>query len=225
MNRTKSIGLLAALCCAPAAHADLLFTRALVVDRSVNFYTTTQFNLEFVFGNSFFTPTNPVTLFDGLTISPASTGQTFVASATTDAAFAAAAQRMSDALNENVRLAFTEIASGRPEQRGWNESGFFIGHGSPTIPDLAGSRIDSVELRIDSFSLVFGPTPINPSAATAPPVQLLATFSVYGQVPEPPSLVLSGGSLLALTVAAYTVARRRRAQEAARVPCRVRREK
>jgi hypothetical protein len=218
MTWTKSIGLLAVLCCAPAARGALLFQRSLVVDRSANIFTTSQFNLEFTFGNSFFTPTNPVTLFDGLTISPASAGQTFVASAATDPAFAAAAQRMTDALNENIRLAFTEVASGRPEQRGWNESGFFIGHGSPQIPDLAGLSIDSIELRIDQFSLVFGPTPINPLAATAPPVQLLATFSVHG-VPEPPSLVLSGGSLLALTVTAYTVARRRRrALAVVRVP-------
>ena len=35
MNWTKSIGLLAVLCCAPAARGALLFERSLVVDRSV----------------------------------------------------------------------------------------------------------------------------------------------------------------------------------------------
>jgi hypothetical protein len=224
MKWTTSIGLLAALCCAPpATGSTLLFSRSLVVDRSVNIYETSQFGLKFTFGNSVFSPTNPVTLFDGLTITPASTGQTFVAKAATESNFAAVAQRITDALNENIRLAFTEIASNRPEVRGWAESGFFINHGSPTIPDLAGNQIDEIQLRIDNFSLVFGPAPANPGAATIPPVQLLATFSVYGQVPEPPSIVLSGGSLLAVAVAAYTVARRRRAQEAARVRVPVRR--
>lgn len=217
MTWTKSIGLLAVLCCAPAAASSTpLFTRSLVVDRSVNIFTTTDFSLKFVFGNSFFSPTNPVTLFDGLIITPASTGQTFLADASTDPGFADAAQRITDGLNENIRLAFTEIASGRPEQRGWSESGFFINHGSPNIPDLKGMRVDAIELRIDNFSLQFGAPATNPSGATIPPVQLLATFSVYGQVPEPSSLALAGASLLAAAVAAYTVARRRRAEQAAR---------
>lgn len=217
MNRTVTVGLWAVLlCAASSARGATLFERSLVVDRSVNFYTSSNFDLHFdLFNGSFFSPSNVVTLFNGLSITPASVGNVFEANAGSDAGFASSAARMTDALNQSIRMLFTESSSARSEMRGWSESGFFIGKSTPQHPDLAGATIDAIRLKVDQFTLDFSQAP-----AANPPVNLLLTFTVVGTpVPEPPSLTLAGGSLAIVAGAAYTVARRRRAAlVAARVP-------
>ena len=202
MNRIISACLLAAaVCLAPTARGAILFERSLVVDRSVNIFTTSVFDLEFVFGDAFFTPTNPVKLFDNLAITPANVGDVYVSTLANDPAFQAAVDRLTDGQDEFIRLILEESASGRKEQRGWRESGFFLGYGSTLDPDLAGARVDAVQLRIDGFRLATS----NPAALAlaGPPVEVLMTFTVMG-VPEPSTLALGVIALAALARSVYT---------------------
>jgi len=208
MNRVLSAGILAAvMCLAPAAKGAILFERSLMVDRSVNIFTTSQFDVDLVFGDAFLAPSNPVKLFDGLSITPANVGQAYVADASSDPAFAQVAGRITDGLDHFIRLVMSETASGRAEQRGWRESGFFLAHGSTEAPDLKGARIDAIELHVDGFRLASGASPA--SAATTAPVELLLTLSVMG-VPEPSSLAQAAAGLAMVAGSVYTVARKRR---------------
>jgi hypothetical protein len=209
MNRTFSACLAAAvLLFAPAARGAILFERSLVVDRSVNIFTTSHFDLKFVFGDSFSTPSNPVKLFDGTGITPADAPHLYT-SDMSDPAFSAVAARLTDGRDDFVKLTLSEIASGRAEQRGWRESGFFVGHGSNEIPDLKGATIEAILLRLDDFRLVSGGS--STTAVSLPPVDAQFTFTVLGTyVPEPSSLALSGGGLAALAACAYTGRRSRR---------------
>jgi len=204
MNRTLSACLLAAFAClAPSARGGILFERSLVVDRSVNIFTTSQFDLEFVLGDAFFTPSNPVKLFDDVSLTPANIGDVYVANATNEPAFQSVADRLTDGNDEYIRLVLEESASGRKEQRGWRESGFFVGHGSTLDPDLAGATIEGVQLRIDGFVLnSSSPAALAPAG---PPVQVLMTFTVLGTaVPEPSTLALAAAGLAMLVRAGYT---------------------
>jgi len=208
MNRLLPACTIAAvLCITSGARGAILFERSLVVDRSVNIFTTSQFDVELVFGDSFLAPSNPVKLFDGLAITPADVGQMYEANAASDPAFSQVAGRLTDGLDHFIRLVMAETASGRAEQRGWRESGFFLGHGSTEDPDLAGARIDAVQLQVDSFRLAAGGSSSN--SVSAPPVELLMTFTVIG-VPEPSSLALSAAGLAIVLRSVYTVAGRRR---------------
>jgi hypothetical protein len=219
MNRlTTSLGLLAAfLCAAHSARGAVLFERSLVVDRSVNIFTTTDFDLQFeLHGGSALRPTDVESLLPAVQISPSSAGQTFVADASNTPDFENVAARLSDAINENVRLLFTEAASDRVEKRGWTERGFFLKSSLTEAPDLAGALITAIAVRIDQFTLTFGGGG-GATSAVAPPVELLLTFSVIGRpVPEPASFGLASGGLLAAVGAAYTRARRRRSARRAR---------
>jgi hypothetical protein len=202
MNRTLSACLLAAAVCLSArAHGDILYERSLLVDRSANIFTTSLFDLEFVFGDAFFTPSNPVKLFEGLAITPASVGSVFERSLP-DSELSTVAQRLTDGNDEYVRLILEESASGRREQRGWKESGFFLGHGSAERPDLAGSVIEGVQLKIDEFVLVHdSPAALAPAG---PQVKVLMTFTVMGTVPEPTTLLLGAVGLATLVRTVYT---------------------
>jgi hypothetical protein len=215
---TSFFGLLAALLCAAhSARGAVLFERSLVVDRSVNIYTTTEFDLQFeLHGGSALRPTDVESLLPAVQISPSSAGQTFVADASNTPDFETIAARLSDAINENVRLLFTESASDRVEKRGWTERGFFLRSSLTEAPDLAGALVTSITVRIDQFTLAFGGGGGGTSAVT-PPVELLLTFSVLGQpVPEPATFGLASGGLLAAIGAAYTRAQRRRLARRAR---------
>lgn len=208
MNRTFHFGFLVAIL-APASISQgaVLFERELEIGRSPNNFSTDQFALNFTFSNSFFTPTNPVTLFSDLTISPSHVGQTFVASASTDAAFADAVVRLTDSLNQNIRMLFAEKGGLHSQSHGFSESSFLLGQGAP---DLVGKTIQSIALRVDKFTLDFTTTSSS-TAVSSPPVDLLLTFTVIGTVvPEPGSLKLASGGLAIACCAAYTVARRRR---------------
>ncbi len=193
MNRTLSACLLAAAVCLPsAAHGDILYERSLTVDRSVNIFTSSLFDLEFVLGDAFFTPSNPVKLFEGLAITPASVGAVFERTLS-DPELQSVAERLTDGNDQYIRLILEESASGRREQRGWKESGFFVGRGSSGNPDLAGSTVEAIRLRIDEFVLHSGsPAALAPAG---PPVKVLMTFTVVGTVPEPSTLALGAGGL------------------------------
>jgi hypothetical protein len=208
MNRTFSACLGAAvLLLASPARGAILFERSLSVDRSVNIFTTSHFDLKVVLGDSFSNPSNPVQFFQGVGFSPADAPRLF-SFTPADAGFSAVAARITDGLDQFVKLTLTETASGRSEQRGWRESGFFVGHGSTEIPDLKGAIVEEVQLRLDSFHLGSG---ASPTAAVLPPVNVQMTFTVFGTVPEPSALMLGLGGLAALGVSAYTGRRSRRA--------------
>jgi hypothetical protein len=204
MNRTLAACLLAACAClAPAARGGILFERSLVVDRSVNIFTTSQFDLEFVLGDAFFTPSNPVKLFEGLSLTPANVGDVYTADLSNVPTFPLVANRLTDNDDQFIRLVLEESASGRKEQRGWRESGFFLGHGSTTNPDLAGATVEGVQLRIDQFTLM----PNSPAALlpVGPQVEVLMTFTVLGTaVPEPSTLALGAAGLAMLARLVYT---------------------
>ncbi|HEX6964083.1 MAG TPA: hypothetical protein VF175_19600 [Lacipirellula sp.] len=210
MNRTLSACLLAAtVCLTPAARGGILYERSLMVDRSVNIFTTSLFDLEFVFGDAYFTPSNPVKLFEGLSITPTSVGMVFEKTLA-DVDLQSVAGRITDGLDQYIQLVLEETASGRKEKRGWQESGFFLGHGSTEDPDLAGATVEGIQLRIDDFVLAQ-----NSSAAalasSGPQVQVQMTFTVLG-VPEPSTLALGALGLAMLVRTAYTngAGRRRR---------------
>lgn len=198
----------AAACTTSAARGAVLFERSLLVDRSVNIFTTDNFNLEFVFGDAFFSPSNPLKLFEGAAINPF-TGATLFTLGVNDPGFEALAERLTDAQDQFVRLIVKETASGRSEQRGWQESNFFLGHGSNLVPDLAGATVDGVQLRIDEFQLLHAsPLALLPAG---PQVKLLMTFTVTGvAVPEPATWALAAIGLAAMGRSVYTGGRRRR---------------
>jgi len=159
------------------------------------------FDLEFVLGDAFFTPSNPVTLFEGLSITPASVGTVFERTLS-DPELLSVAQRLTDGNDDFIRLVLEESASGRREQRGWRESGFFLGHSSIQSPDLAGANIEAIKLRIDEFVLHSGsPAALAPAG---PPVKVLMTFTVVGTIPEPSTLLLGAVGLAMLVRTVYT---------------------
>jgi hypothetical protein len=189
-------------CFAPAARGGILFERSLVVDRSVNIFTTSQFDLEFVLGDAFFSPSNPVKLFDGVSLTPANVGDVYTADLSNVPAFQSVASRLTDGDDQFIRLVLEESASGRKEQRGWRESGFFLGHGSTVNPDLAGATVEGVQLRIDQFTLM----PNSPAALlpVGPQVEVLMTFTVLGTIPEPSTFALGAAGFAMLVRLVYT---------------------
>ncbi len=180
-----------------AARGELLFSRALLIDRSANIFTTSQFGLKIDFSNSFTTPTTN-TAFGNVVISPLSVGNIYDLEPG-DAGFSAIAAQLNDAVNQAMRFVMTESASGRAEGRGYTQSQLFSKL-PPLAPDFVGKVIDKIELKIDQFTLVF-PLPGGAQAVTSgKPVQLNFTFNVFGHaVPEPSTLALAGGVLLLAT--------------------------
>ena len=175
--------LAAAVIAAPAARGEVLYERSLMVDRSTNIFATDLFDVEFVLGDAFGAPSNPLKLFDNVSITPASVSSVF-SLLPGDPGFQSVADRLSDGLDQFIRLNVTETASGRSEMRGWQESKFFQDHGSTQVPDLLGSVIDGLKLRIDEFRLLHAsPLALLPAG---PQVKVLMTLTVTGTtVPEP----------------------------------------
>ncbi len=194
----------------------LLFQRGVSVNRSVNIFDTDQFDLDLIFGNDFFVPTNGVTLFDSLVISPADVGMTYNATLINDPAFSTVAERLTDAKKEFIKVSLTEDQlNGLTEQRGWAEN-FFFGHVSP--PDLAGKTVERVSLHVDAFTLLPGALGGGPAALVAQPLvdsqqfDLVFTVMIYG-VPEPAAAWLLLVGLTVLGLAPFC-----RRQQASRAP-------
>jgi len=200
--------LLAILLTGNAQAGFLLFQRAINVDHNPNIFDTNQFDLDLIFGDDYFTPTNGVTLFDSLVISPANVGSSYDATSANDPAFATVAGRITDALNEIIKVALTEDQTGGiSEQRGWAEN-FFFGNVAPSLPpDLAGFVIERVELHIDSFVFLSKAPSGSSSTLTAEmPFDLDFTVSIYA-VPEPAAWTL----LVGLTAMGFARCRRQQA--------------
>ena len=165
---------------------SLIFERVIGINRDPNIFSTDRFDLDLSFGDSYFSPSNPVVLFDDTVITPADESSTLEVTSA-DPGFAEAVARLTDGDNEFVHLTMTEdVENGRMEQRGWQENFFFLGLSSQDMPDLAGSALQSISLHIDQFHLN-GSAPSGPD----PPVDLQLTISFVGApIPEPLSLWL-----------------------------------
>ena len=188
MKRCALFALTFALTCCPCdASAELIFQRTFGINRSINIFDTDRFDLDLSFGDSFFSPTNPVTLFDGTVITPANVNDTLEVTPS-DAFFAEAAARLTDGIDDFVHLTFTEdLDSGLVEQRGWHESLFFLGLAKEGVPDLIGATLERIRLQINRFDLI---SPLQSSSG--PPVNLQLTVSIEGTaIPEPGTIWLS----------------------------------
>ena len=208
--------LLATLLIGEAQGEILLFQRVISVNRSVNIFDTDQFDLDLDFGNDFFAPTNDVTLFDSLVISPGDVGAVYDATSASDPAFSTVAERLTDAINEFIKVSLIEDQlDGLTEQRGWAEN-FFFGHSSP--PDLAGATVDRVSLHVDAFILLPSAPGGGPAALVAQPLvagqefDLVFTVLIYG-VPEPAAALLLLVGLMVLGLTPFC-----RRQQASRAP-------
>ena len=175
-----------------------LFERAVSINRSVNIFDTNQFDLDLTLGDHIFLPTDPVTLYDDLIVTPADVGNTYEL-LLGNSTFDLAAQRLTDAENEFIRLVLTENQpSGLVEQRGFSESSFFLGIATATSPDLAGATLERMRLSIDAFTLVDGVGGVG-AISSGPPVNLELTLSFFGApVPEPSGIWLLWGGLATL---------------------------
>jgi len=178
-----------------SAGDGLLFQRSLSVNRSVNIFDTDTFDLDLRLGNRFFNPTNPILLFDDLSITPADVGATFEATIDSDAAFLTAIDRLTDPQDEFISILFTEDQpSGLREQRGWSERFFFLS--SPTsFSEISSAAIRSITLTVDQFNLVPAGTPVSPPGL---PVDLMLTLSIFA-VPEPTTVWLLMAGLVTLS--------------------------
>ena len=177
----------------PALHASaelLLYERTVSVNRSVNTFDGDQFDLDLIFGDHQFVPTNEVILFDGLVVSPADVGSIYEAALGGDANFLTVSGRVTDSLNEYISVSITEdILGGLNEQRISRENKFFQ---QEAPPDLSGSLVEKITMEIDSFTLA-GPGDV----VEGDPVDLVVTISFFG-IPEPQTIALLGFGLAGL---------------------------
>lgn len=187
---------------APTAYGELLFTRSLAINRSAQIFKSEEFNLKIDLSTALTAPATQ-TLFGDVMITPASVGQKFSLQPG-DAGFAAAAQQLTDQINQAVKFVMTERSSGRAEGRGYTQSNLFS---RPTAaPDFAGKIIDRVELSINHFTLVLPPPDGAQPVVAGFPVDLNFTLNVFGRaVPEPTTAALSAALL-----AGWAATRRRR---------------
>jgi len=174
---------------------ELLFQRNLSVNRSVNIFDTDTFDLDLRFGDQFFTPTNPISLFDNLSITPEDVGSTFEATVDNDDAFLMVLERLTDLQNDFITVLFTEAQpEGLQEQRGWSEAFFFLN--SPTsFSGISSSAIRSITLTVDQFNLVPAGVTTSPFS---PPVDLMLTLNIFGG-PEPTTVWLLMAGLITLS--------------------------
>lgn len=190
MKQSLVLALALATFAIDAVADELLFERAVSINRSVNIFDTDQFDLDLTLGDHIIVPFDPVTLFDDLTVTPADAGNVYELLAG-NSAFDLAAQRLTDAENEFIRVVLTENqASGLVEQRGFSESNFFLGLSTTATPDLAGAELQRIRLTIDGFTFVDDDGGVG-AVTAGPPVDLQLTFSFFGTaVPEPSGIWL-----------------------------------
>ena len=175
-----SVGMLAL----HAGAETLLYEQTISINRSPNNFDIDQFDLDLVFGDNPFVPTNPITLFDALVVSPADVGSIFEATSGTDTNFSTVSSRVTDGLDEYITVSMTEDeVGGLTEERIAQENMFFE---QALPPDLFGTSVEKVTLEVDSFTLA-GPD----EAVEGQPVDLVVTISFFG-IPEPQSLALLG---------------------------------
>ena len=181
---------------ASATQAEiLLYQRTIDLNRSVNIFDTSSFDLDIVLGDNQFAPSNPLTLFDSLVISPNDVGTILEASIESNSDFASAAGRLTDAINEYINVSITEDqTNGLTEQRIWQENRFFQQSVPINPPDLSGQQLTMLRVSIDSFNLETleneEATLANEEATSVPPVELVLTLSFFGAIPEPSTLCL-----------------------------------
>lgn len=184
--------LLAALSIRAATAETLLYELSFNVNHTSNNFQIDQLDVDLVFGDDRFSPSNGVTLFDDLVISPDDVGSTFMADNNSDPAFPVVAGRVTDALDEFIDFSLIENnGSGFTEHRIWQENRFFKQNNPP---DLAGNAVEMVSLRVDSFTLLSDEDEDEDEQA----VDLDLTVSFFGAIPEPTSCVLLGIGLLAV---------------------------
>jgi len=166
--------------------AGVLFKRTLRINRSTNNFESNQFDFDLSFAlGSLFSPTDSITLFDDLIISPADADvlATFDATSSNDASFLDVADRITDGLGGVIFYAITEAPpTGFMDQRGLTESSFFFNGTPSTSPDLVGSIVDRISLTIDLFTLL----PKGTGGPGNPEVDLQMTIKIHGTaIPEP----------------------------------------
>lgn len=169
-----------------AARAEILLSEQTVsINRSSNIFDVSHFDLDLVFGDNPFVPSNEVILFDGLIVSPADVGSVYEANSGTE--FDTVSARVTDALNEYITVSMTEDQpDGLGDGRISFEDAFFDRPFPANPPDLAGNVIERVTLEIDSFTLA-GPQAL----VEGQPVDLVVTISFFG-IPEPQTIALLG---------------------------------
>lgn len=194
---------LLAICSALHAGAEiLLFEQTISINRSPNIFDNDHFDVDVVFGDSPFVPTNAVVLFDGLVVSPDDVGSIYEATAGTDVSFSTVAGRVTDGLDEFIIVSMTEDeVGGLKDERISQEKMFFEQTLPASPPDLAGNDIEKVTLEVDSFTLA-GPG----ESVEGQPVDLVVTISFFG-IPEPQTLAMLG-----IGLASFMTLRKRRVE-------------
>lgn len=196
-QHTAALAIVLATLFSGAAEAGiLLFEKVISVNRNPNIFDASQFDLDLGFADSLAIPTNEVKLFDDLMITTADVGNTFDATAANDPGFSQAAQRITDGLNERVKVMLTEDqVNGVSEKRGWYENSFFGHLSSQLPPDLLGAQVNRVSLHIDQFVIGSSTPSSGPTALSAQPLtegqqfDLVFTLQIYA-VPEPVTVLL-----------------------------------
>jgi len=174
--------LLATLFAGASQGDTLIFQKVVNPNTSAMKFDIDQFDLDLIFGDDFFSPTNPVILFDDLVVSPSDVGTTYDSTAANDPNnFPAAAIQITDGLDEFIKVSMRESqVGGQGEDRGGMESMFFGQPTPPGPPDLVGATISRVSLTLDEF--IF-------STDSDPAFDVFITLSIF-EIPEPVSAQL-----------------------------------
>lgn len=192
----------------------LIFQRELKFNTNVNNFDIDLLDFDLVFADSLATPTNAVTLFDDLIITPDDVSTNLndgFERTPLDPVFSTVAARLQDGLNENIQYILRENETGGlSEERGGSENNFFL-FGNPTsAPLLAEATLESFFLRVIDFpTFVAGAT--NPPGAAAEPLEIVLELSIYGSivpVPEPSTGWLFVAGLVTLGAALFSRQRR-----------------
>lgn len=196
------------------AHASIVvFQKELKFNTDVNNFDTNQVDFDLVFLDNPLSPTNKITLFDDLVITPADesptggdgsfingcpdgggAGDACFAVTSADPFFDEAVVRLQDGLNQNIQYILTEDEpGGLSEKRGGPESNFFTIGSPPNAPQLNEATIDKIVIRVDTF-----PQLASVGGGPGIPIEVILELSIVGTVPEPSTgwlLLLGTGTL------------------------------